>query len=151
LSQSVYQRRARGKYSPSDLAYLSRPFRVKMNAAKSFQSLTARVDWLNNKIEQRVLADLPFDLYVEERDAILWMMDKVKELSERLQMVRGLVEEEEIDRRRSLLMPVNQRNEALRSEVLRLLDEGMKQADIARALNRSRERIRQIIRDAPTI
>lgn len=55
-----------------------------IDARDSFYYAVERIKWLNGKIEQRKRDGLPHFLYMRERDCLFWMMDKVKELSEKL-------------------------------------------------------------------
>lgn len=55
-----------------------------MTAKDAFRAITQRISWLNDKIAWCQVNDMKFSLYVREREALLWMMDKVKELSSEL-------------------------------------------------------------------
>lgn len=55
-----------------------------VSAEHAFISLVSRVDWLNRKIEDCFQVGKPHDLYVQERDSIIWALDKIKELGEKL-------------------------------------------------------------------
>lgn len=60
------------------------PINLGITAGDAFKSITTRVDWLNDKIAWNQANGLKFMFYVRERESLLWMMDKIKELSERL-------------------------------------------------------------------
>lgn len=55
-----------------------------LSAEDAFSLITRRITWLNNKIDDVRALGRPYDLYLREREALLWMMDKVKELAEKL-------------------------------------------------------------------
>lgn len=50
----------------------------------AFQAVVKRVSWLNDKIAWSQLNGKGFHLYVIERESLLLLADKVRELSERL-------------------------------------------------------------------
>jgi hypothetical protein len=45
-----------------------------------FIILNKRISWLNDKIAIRKASNLPYFLYLEEREALIWMQDKIHEL-----------------------------------------------------------------------
>lgn len=55
-----------------------------ITAKDAFKSVIMRVNWLNDKIAWNQANGLKFMFYVHERESLLWMVDKVKELSEKL-------------------------------------------------------------------
>lgn len=62
---------------------------ARMSAPKAFESMTARVLWLNKKIEESRGSEGRYEFYVRERDAIFWMMDKIRSLSRKLLELEG--------------------------------------------------------------
>lgn len=55
-----------------------------LSPERAFRLVTKRVTWLNDKIAWAQANGHKSALYVEEREALLWMMDKIKELCEKL-------------------------------------------------------------------
>lgn len=51
---------------------------------KAFNIVTRRIDWLEDKIAFCQANNLKYDLYIREKEALLWMLDKIKELSQKL-------------------------------------------------------------------
>ncbi len=58
-----------------------------LTAEEAFERMWRRVVYLNDKIAWNRANDLKFELYIREREAIFWMLDKIKELSEKLLQV----------------------------------------------------------------
>lgn len=54
------------------------------NPKRAFWLLNKRVEWLNDKIAIRQANNQSYYHYVDEREALIWLMDKVKELCEKL-------------------------------------------------------------------
>src|SRR6478609_2522252 len=54
------------------------------SARGAFIFIVRRIRWLDEKAYRCSSQGLPFDLYVEEREALLWILDKIKFLSARL-------------------------------------------------------------------
>lgn len=51
---------------------------------RAFKLICKRIEWLNQKIDANREAGKGFELFIQEREALIWMMDKVKEMSEKL-------------------------------------------------------------------
>lgn len=51
---------------------------------RAFYLITKRIEWLNAKICYNQDNNIPSNHFVEEREAMFWFMDKVKDLSEKL-------------------------------------------------------------------
>lgn len=63
---------------------------LNMTPSEVFQILTRRIVWLNDKIAWNEANDIPYLLYVKERESIFWIMDKVAEMAKLLmQSERG--------------------------------------------------------------
>lgn len=58
-----------------------------------FNSINKRILFLTDKIAWCTVNDKPFNLYLQERESLIWLCDKVKELSSRL--LRLLEDEKE--------------------------------------------------------
>lgn len=54
------------------------------SARSAFIFITRRIQWLDEKAYRCNSQGSPFELYVEEREALLWILDKIKYLSARL-------------------------------------------------------------------
>lgn len=52
-----------------------------------FNSINRRVLYLTDKIAWCIVNDKPYNLYLHEREALIWATDKIKELSSRLFMI----------------------------------------------------------------
>lgn len=52
-----------------------------LTAARAFFILRKRIEFLNDKVTRRMDAGEPYSLYLEEREAMIWLMDKVNELA----------------------------------------------------------------------
>lgn len=55
-----------------------------LSPERAFYLIAKRVEWLNDKIAWAQANNLKYALYIEEREALLWAVDKIKELSEKL-------------------------------------------------------------------
>lgn len=84
---SSAKQRQREEYTRTSLERQARrEARMSSNLSpeRAFRLVTKRVAWLNDKIAWAQANGHRSTLYVEEREALLWMMDKIKELCERL-------------------------------------------------------------------
>lgn len=64
----------RQKAHPQQMSYNLTP-------ARAFFILRKRIEFLNGKIISRMDAGEHYSLYLEEREAMIWLMDKVNELA----------------------------------------------------------------------
>lgn len=55
-----------------------------LTSEEAFFRVTKRIEWLNDKILWCKINDKKHELYDRERESLFWMMDKIKELSEKL-------------------------------------------------------------------
>jgi len=64
--------------------YFESIFAENIDPERAFKFVTRRIKWLNEKIAERQDEGRHWTLYLEEREALLWMMDTIQELSRRL-------------------------------------------------------------------
>lgn len=57
---------------------------LSMKPEEVFEITLRRVAWLNDKIAWNQANGIKYGLYIRERESLLWLMDKVKELSQKL-------------------------------------------------------------------
>lgn len=56
---------------------------------RAFHLVNRRIDYLNQRIESCRIDGKPASLYVDEREALLWMQDKIAELAGKLLDLTG--------------------------------------------------------------
>lgn len=77
-------REAWSGYQEERKKYLDSRLAENLTPEQAFSAICRRVAYLNEKIEYNKLHGMKFELYIREREAMFWMMDKIKELSEKL-------------------------------------------------------------------
>lgn len=55
-----------------------------LTAEDAFYLIRRRIEYLNDKIDRVRAVGGRYDLYLREREAMFWMLDKIKELAEKL-------------------------------------------------------------------
>jgi hypothetical protein len=63
---------------------LRRESRLSQAPERAFAMLTKRIEWLNDKIAWAQANDKPNGLYIEEREAVIWAVDKIRDLAKDL-------------------------------------------------------------------
>lgn len=72
------------RYQEERKKHLDSRLAENLTPEQAFSAICRRVVYLNEKIEHNKQHEMKFELYIREREAMFWMMDKIKELSEKL-------------------------------------------------------------------
>jgi len=80
------------KVRKSDHEMARKKVKSRPSARQAFRAIISRINWLDDKVQIRNANGQPHDLYIDEREALLWVLDKIASLS------RNLVSRDEVIR-----------------------------------------------------